>query len=110
MNDPIENAAAAPPANAIEALLGQSRSLVDAGVHAWTDASCAFAVGLARDCAEAVEAIGRCRTPLDGLAVAQRWAGARTQASLQTTAALLFAALHEPEAAVAETAEFRLPE
>jgi hypothetical protein len=88
----------------------RGQQIMDASVRTWAAEGRAFVEDLGNDNAEALNGLGRCRTPLDVLKVGQRWWLARFKASLDAGMRLILGALHEPESAAAEATAFRLPE
>jgi len=70
----------------------------------------AFFDDLAKDNAEATSQMAKCRTPLELLAIQQKWLAGWAEACVTAGARMCLGALHEPEAAAAEVGEWRLPE
>lgn len=88
----------------------QGRDILDSSFHTYAAGVSAFFEDLAKDDAEAAEAVARCRTPFDVLAVQQKWLTGRAEACMNAGMRMVLGALNEPEAAAAEEASFRLPE
>jgi len=89
---------------------GHSRDLLAASFKTWMAEGCAYVDDLAKDSAEALDGLGRCKTPFDVLRVEQTWLMARSKSWFDAGVRMLTGALHEPESAAAERADFRLPE
>lgn len=98
------------PPDVFGAVAEQGRDLFTASLKTMMAEGRAYIDDLTRDGAEALEGLTRCKTPFDVLMVEQHWLAARSKSWIDAGVRLLAGALHEPESAAAEMAEFRLPE
>ena len=96
--------------DAVGAAVEQGRDLIDASLKTWAEEARAYLDDLAKDGAEALDGLVRCKSPFDLLVVEQNWLMARSKSWLNAGVRLFVGAIHEPESAAAELATFRLPE
>jgi hypothetical protein len=92
------------------AAAAHGRDLLVASLRTWSAETRAFVDDLAKDGAQALDGLQRCRTPLDLWLVEQRWFMARARSWVDAGVRVMAGAAHEPESAAAESADFRLPE
>jgi hypothetical protein len=94
----------------LDAAAAQGRNFLRASFHTCAAEMGAFFQELAKDDAKAASEIIACRTPLELLAVEQRWLAARAEAFATASMRMVLGAMHESEAAAAETGAWRLPD
>ncbi len=89
----------------------RARALSAAAIKTWTDQNQAFLDVMARDSADALAGLQRCKSPFEVLGVGQAWFLARANACGEAGLRLFCANLHDAEAAATGSSpEFRLPE
>jgi hypothetical protein len=88
----------------------RSRDLVRVSLETWADENRAYFDDLARDCTEALNALQRCKSPIELLGVERKWLLARSQSVFDASMRMVAGSLHEAENTAARLASFRLPE
>jgi len=92
------------------AAAAQAENILTAAMRTWIDESQAFIEDMARDGAEAMQGLQACRSPLDLVAVEQKWLMAHAKDYVDAGVRAVSGAVQQPEEAAAAANGFRLPD
>ena len=98
------------PTQPLAAATEQTQHLVQASIRTWAEESQAFIDEMAHDSAEAMQALQGCASPIEVIAVEQRYLLARTGAYVEAGWRALLGAVVQPEEAAAECGVFVMPD